>query len=50
VRIPFWRMGVIILKWMIASIPAAILMWLIDAGVMLLFGAGIGGCTALLSR
>lgn len=50
VRIPFGRMVLIILKWMLASIPAVLLMWLIIAGVTLLFGAGIGGCAALLSR
>ena len=50
VRIPFWRIVLLILKWALASIPAAILMWLIFAVVMLIFGAGIGGCAALLSR
>ena len=50
VRIPFWRMVLIILKWALASIPAAILMWLIFAGVMLIFGAGLGGCAAFLSH
>lgn len=50
VDIPFGRMVMIILKWMLASIPAALLMWLIIGLIMLVFGAGIGGCAALMPR
>lgn len=48
VQIPFGRMIIIILKWMLASIPAILLMYLIMIGVMLIFGLGLGGCAALL--
>ncbi len=50
IDIPFGRMVMIILKWMLASIPAVLLLWLISGAVMLVFGAGLGGCAALLSR
>ena len=50
IQIPFGRMVSIILKWMLASIPAILLMWIIMGAVMLIFGAGLGGCAALLSR
>lgn len=46
INIPFGRMVLIILKWMLASIPAMILMWLIMIPIMLLFG----GFGALLTR
>lgn len=49
VRIPFGRMVIVIFKWMLASIPAAILLWLIVAAITLIFGAGIGGCAALVA-
>lgn len=50
IRIPFGRMVAIILKWMLASIPAILLMYLIMFGIMLVFGVGLGGCAALLSQ
>lgn len=50
IDIPFGRMVMIILKWMLASIPAALFVWLILGMITLLFGAGIGGCAALGSR
>jgi len=50
IRIPFGRMVMIILKWMLASIPAAILLWLIVASMTLIFGVGIGGCAALVAQ
>ena len=50
IQIPFGRMIAIILKWMLASIPAMILMYLIMFGLMLVFGVGLGGLTALLSQ
>lgn len=50
IDIPFGRMVMIILKWMIASIPAVLLMYLLIGLLVLVFGAGIGGCAALMSR
>ena len=50
VDIPFGRMIAIILKWMLAAIPAIILMYLILFGIALIFGVGLGGCAALLSQ
>ncbi|HHX98149.1 MAG TPA: hypothetical protein GX689_04785, partial [Lentisphaerae bacterium] len=47
VDIPFGRMVIIILKWMLASIPAVILLWIVVGLITLVFGAGIGGCAAL---
>ena len=47
IDIPFGRMIIIILKLMLASIPAALLFYLIMIPVMLLFGLGLGGCAAL---
>lgn len=46
INIPFGRMVMIILKWMLASIPAAILMWCIVAFFTMFFG----GCTAMMMR
>lgn len=50
IQIPFGRMIAIILKWMLASIPAIILMYLIMFGIMLIFAGGLGGLAALLSQ
>ena len=50
IQVPFGRMIAIILKWMLASIPAIILMYLIMFGIMLIFAGGLGGLTALLSQ
>ena len=50
IRIPFGRMVAIILKFMLAAIPAILLMYLIIFGMALIFGVGLGGCVALLSQ
>mgnify|MGYP003611345563 CR=1 FL=1 len=50
VCIPFGRLIIIIFKWMLASIPAVLLMWLLFAFIMLVFGAGVGGCASLFIR
>ena len=50
IQIPFGRMIAIILKWMLASIPAIILMYLVIFGIMLIFAGGLGGLAALLSQ
>ncbi len=50
IDIPFGRMILIILKFMLASIPAVLLMYLIMIPIMLLFAGGLGGCAALLSQ
>ena len=50
INIPFGRMIVIILKWMLASIPAIILMYMIMFGIILLFVGGLGGFAALMSQ
>lgn len=50
IQIPFGRMIAIILKWMLASIPAIILMYIIMFAFMLLFAGGLGGLTALFSH
>lgn len=47
VNISFGRMIMIILKMMLASIPAMLLFYLIMIPVMLLFGMGLSGCAAL---
>ena len=47
VDIPFWRMVSIIIKWMFAAIPAAIIfsiiITLISIAVVAIFGSMIGG-------
>ena len=50
IRIPFGRMVAIILKWMLASIPAILLMYIIMFGIMLVFVGGLGGFAALMSQ
>jgi hypothetical protein len=50
IRIPFGRMIAIILKWMLASIPAILLMYLIMFGIMFIFVGGLGGFAALMSQ
>jgi hypothetical protein len=49
VDIPFGRMVMIILKMMLAAIPAMLLFYLIMIPIMLLFSLGLGGCAALSS-
>jgi hypothetical protein len=49
IRIPFGRMVAIILKIMLASIPAIILMYIIIFGIIIAVGGGLGGL-ALLSH
>ena len=46
VDVPFGRMVRIILKWMLASIPAILIMWL----VIFLFGIGLAGCASIFRR
>lgn len=50
IRIPFRRMVAIILKWMLASIPAIILMYVVMFIIMLVFVGGFGGFAALMSQ
>ena len=38
VKIPFWSMVVLMVKWAIASIPAVIILMLIAAAISLLLG------------
>lgn len=38
VDIPFGRMVLIILKWMLASIPAMIILWIFMAIIAMIFG------------
>jgi hypothetical protein len=53
IQIPFGRMVAIILKWMLASIPAIILMYIIMFAIIatfaVVFGVGLGGLAALLA-
>lgn len=49
IDIPFGRMVMIILKAMLAAIPAMLLFYLIMIPIFLLFGLGLGGCAALFS-
>ena len=49
IDIPFSRMVMIILKIMLASIPAILLFYVILIPVFLLLGLGLGGFAALLS-
>ncbi|MCL1919767.1 MAG: hypothetical protein FWG50_01615 [Kiritimatiellaeota bacterium] len=48
IKIPFWSMVVLIIKWTIAAIPAAIILFLIGLVLTVLFGATLGGCFALM--
>lgn len=47
IDMPFGRMVVFILKWMLASIPAIIIMWIFMVLVMFVFGAAFGGLAAM---
>ena len=49
VDIPFGRMVMIILKVMLAAIPAVLLFYVVMIPILLLFGLGLGGCAALTS-
>jgi hypothetical protein len=49
IDIPFGRMISIMLKLMLAAIPAILLLYAVIFGIALLFGLGLGGCAALLS-
>jgi len=49
IEIPFGRMVLIILKFMLASIPAILLFYITLIPIFMLFGLGLGGCAALLS-
>ena len=49
IDIPFGRMIIIILKLMLAAIPAVLLLYAVIFGIMLLFGLGLGGCAALMA-
>lgn len=53
IQIPFSRMVAIILKWMLASIPAIILMYVVMIAIVAVFavafGVGLGGLAALLA-
>ena len=49
VDIPFGRMVLIILKTMLAAIPAMLLFYLIMIPIFLLFSVGLGGCATLCS-
>ena len=48
IDIPFGRMIVIILKWMIASIPAVIILWVLMAMCTMIISALFGAGFALL--
>ena len=50
IRIPFGRMVAIILKFMIASIPALILMYLVMFIIALIFTGGLEGLAALMTQ
>ena len=39
IDVPFWRIVLILIKWSIAAIPAAIIVGIIYAAILLLFGA-----------
>ena len=43
IRIPFFSLMVLTIKWVLASIPAFILVWLITMIGMMLFWALMGG-------
>jgi hypothetical protein len=49
IDMPFWRMVAVILKFMIASIPAAILFYLLAIGVSILCLIAFGGLGVLLT-
>ncbi|NLX27267.1 MAG: hypothetical protein GXY61_15115 [Lentisphaerae bacterium] len=49
IRIPFGRMVAIILKFMLASIPAILILYLIIFVILIALGGGLGGL-ALLSN
>ena len=39
IDVPFWRIVLILIKWSIAAIPAAIIVGIIYAAILLLLGA-----------
>ena len=49
IDIPFGRLVGIILKFMLAAIPAVLLLYAVIFGIALMFGLGLGGCAALMS-
>lgn len=49
IDIPFGRLVGIILKLMLAAIPAVLLLYAVIFATALIFGLGLGGCAALLS-
>ena len=49
IRMPFISMVVFMVKWVIASIPAFIILWLIGAFLMLALGGMMGGLNSNMS-
>jgi hypothetical protein len=47
IKIPFWSMVVLMVKWSIAAIPAGIILFLIGLLVFTFFAGSLGGCAAL---
>jgi len=47
IKIPFWSLVVLMVKWSIAAIPATVILFLIGLLCFVLFAGSIGGCAAL---
>lgn len=50
IRMPFLSMVVFMVKWVVASIPAIIILWVIGAILTLLFGGMMHSFTASMGR
>jgi hypothetical protein len=50
IDIPFWRLVGIFIKWTLAAIPAAIIVWLIMLVIAGIFGAIFGGFGWMMHR
>lgn len=50
IRMPFLSMVVFMVKWVVASIPAIIILWIIGAILALLFGGMMHSFTASMGR
>jgi len=43
IKIPFWSMVVLMVKWAVAAIPAVIILMLLVAAISVMFGMILGG-------
>ncbi len=48
IRMPFFSMVVFMVKWVIASIPALVILWLIGGGLMMAMQMLMGGMPGMM--